>query len=205
MTGDVPEIDAITIRRAETPEDRETVFRVRFAGYRKYFQQPADVVDEFDHAPNCTLLLAELDGQPVGTMRILERTTGPVELDRFLDLDGLLNGSARNVAEATRLSVPHHPQSRWVKMLLWKSFMHQCRRNGISHMAIWAKRTAGRDYRNLLFTSLGPVGTFSHRQLGGVQHETFVNDLRDVEDRFRDAGHPLYEFMFVKTHKGVPK
>lgn len=192
----------ITVFAAESQEDRRSAYQLRMMGYRKYFTHDEMAIEPFDSQKNCTLLLAlSGNGIPLGTMRIMDRRHGGLEIDKYLDLDAILGGNSHSVAEATRLSVPSSPSSRLVKLLLWKAFFEYCETHHVERMVVWAKRSASKDYRRLLFESLGASGIFNHPLLGGLSHESFVTDLRDVRERFLAAGHPLHDFMFVEKHQ----
>jgi putative hemolysin len=189
---------------AADPSKRHEALKIRLKGYRRYFSTIHDASDHFDEADNVTLLLAvhPVDGT-VGCMRVLDRRLGPVELDDFLDLDRLLGASAGSIAEATRLSVPPGPHAKVTKLLLWKAFQELCRKRHIERMIVWTRAAASRDYRALLFETLGDKGKFQHPVLGGYVHETFVTAMADVEKRFAAARHPLHNFMFVEQNHEI--
>jgi hypothetical protein len=194
----------IEVFPATTPQARLEAFQVRLKGYRRYFNSLEECMDDLDYSPQTTLLLARHKfGGPLGTIRIVDRRRGSVELDKFLDLDDLLGGTARSCAEATRFSVPPGPHAKVVKLLLWKAFMRFCKSEGIGRMVVWAKAAASRDYRYLLFQSLGAHGNFQHPVLGSYEHETFITEMADVEERFKNAAHPLHDFMFVQQHTQI--
>ena len=61
------ELDELSIFPATSPAEREKAFDVRYQGYEKYYGCRADVIDEYDSAPNATLLLAtDGKGRTVG-------------------------------------------------------------------------------------------------------------------------------------------
>lgn len=109
------DITGISVRRAQTQSEVEQVFDVRWAGYKKYFSTRAEIVDFFDEASNAVLLLAvDVDGRPLGTIRLLDRRHGAIELDQLVAVDSLLTPQQYPVVEATRFSMPHGSQSRSV-------------------------------------------------------------------------------------------
>ena len=83
-----PNLDAGTfVRRARTQDDFLKVFDLRWEGYKKYFKSKDEIVDELDFSQNCTLLLAEDEyHNAIGTLRILDRRFGTVELDKYVEL-----------------------------------------------------------------------------------------------------------------------
>ena len=191
----------IQVRRAVSDEEVAQAYAVRWRGYRKYFDDPGSVRDHLDAGENAVLLLASRgDGTPVGTLRILDRRRGPIELDAFLSVDGLLPAERHPVAEATRFAVPTCPDSRWIKLALWKAYFRYCSSEGLATMLICVRRSAVRDYENLLFENLGEAGAFSHPLLAAHRHETYAFDVPSGPERYRTAGHPLYAFFVEDEH-----
>lgn len=194
---------AIVIRIARTAADLEKALHVRWLGYRKYdsFAQPE--LEDLDREANCTILLAEDDaGKSIGTIRILDRRHGPIELEKFLDVDLLLPGSNRSIAEATRFSVPHSPQARRLKLLIWKAYYLLCIQRGIEHMLVSMRPGAARDYERLLFCRV-EGGTYSHAVLGGLPHESYCLHVPTAPDRFACHKHPLLPFFTQTEHPEI--
>lgn len=194
----------IEVFPATEPASRSEAFQVRFNGYKRYFSGVEACTDELDHLPQTTLMLArhKFEG-PLGTLRIIDRRKGTIELDQFLDLSRLLGEKARSCAEATRFSVPQGPHAKVVKLLLWKAFMRFCKAGEVQRMIVWTKPAASRDYRFLMFQSLGIEGKFRHPILGNREHETFVTEMEDADSRFSSSHHPLHKFMFAHHHPQI--
>lgn len=198
------DFSSITVRKARTQEDYDNAMRIRHAGYGKYGLSLTDVEESLDRSPQATILIAENgDGCAVGTMRILDRTLGPIELDRYLDLPVLLPATQLLCAEATRLSVPASPLSPSIKCALWKAFHRYCLGFQLTTMLIWARPGGGRDYRMLMFEEVDSSARFAHPVLGGAIHSTFVLNLVTAESRYREAQHPLHEFLFIQKHPRI--
>jgi len=187
--------DILSVRVARTAQEVEQALHVRWLGYRKYESCARPVLEDLDRGKNCSLLLAtDGQGNAVGTIRILDRSVGPIELERFLDVDALLPGSNRSVAEATRLSVPHSPVASRVKLLLWKAYYLLCLRRKTEYMLVSMRPGAARAYEGLLF-SKAAGGAYSHADLGGLPHETYSLHVPSARERFASRSHPLYEFF----------
>ncbi|QTN31206.1 hypothetical protein HZ994_02300 [Akkermansiaceae bacterium] len=182
-------------------EDWKEAMIVRQKGYRRYFSKVEEVIDCFDTADHSALLLARCpEGNPVGTIRVLDRSRGEIELDRFVDVEQVAGLDAGRMVEATRLSVPAGPWARMTKLLLWKAVMEHGRRVEARRLVVWVRKGAARDYRFLLFDKVpGELG-FKHHTLGGHHHQILWTDLADVDERFEAAGHPLHGFMFRESH-----
>ena len=194
----------IHVRRAVSGEDLERALEVRWRGYQKYFDRRESVRDVFDEQENATVLLASRpDGTAIGTLRILDRRKGSIELDSFLDIDRLLPRERQPVAEATRFAVPLGPDSRWIKLALWKAYYRYCWHEGLATMLIAVRNSAARDYRSLLFESLGEGGCFLHPTLGAKSHETFAFDVPGGPARYKTAQHPFYAFFVEQEHPQI--
>ena len=193
----------ILVREARTSDDRQKVFEVRWAGYQKYFGSREEVIDGYDYQNNVTLLLAtDAVNRPMGTLRILDRAEGKLELDAFLDVDALVPRAERPCVEATRFTVPRHPRSREIKLALWKAFHEYAQAHGSQSMVIWATRSAARMYQALLFEDVGEVGAFTHPSLGNKLHRTFKVHLPTVEKRYHEDSHPLRDLFFGPSSAG---
>jgi hypothetical protein len=196
----------IFIRKPENKEDLTRLFDVRWKGYSKYFNSRVDMVDKFDSAPNVTFLLAE-DAQKnaVGTLRILDRRYGSIELDEFVNVDFLLPKDDKRCAEATRFSIPTHSQARSIKYLLWKAFLLYCMKNKINIMLISGRPVVARVYKILLFEDAGPPGIYYHRNLGNLEHRCFICDISKQSQKLKEKNRPLYHFFFKEDHTNINK
>ena len=198
------DLQTIRVRRVQTQKDYENAIRVRHVGYAKYGLSLEQVSEPLDTSPQATILIAEDEqGQTVGTMRILDRTLGMLELDTYVDLTALLSPHQCLCAEATRLSVPASPLSPCIKNALWKAYHRYCLANQLTTMVIWARPAAARDYRMLMFEDLGPNGSFVHPVLGNRRHNTFALDLTTAESQYREVQHPLHAFLFCQKHANI--
>ena len=192
-----PDVSGLVVRPARTRADREKVFDVRWEGYRKYFGARDDVVERYDFQPNATLLLAtDTEDRPLGTLRILDRAHGELELDAYVDVDAIVPAAERPCIEATRFTVPRHPRSQDIKSALWKAFHDYSRANGSQSMVIWCRKGAARMYGRLMFEDVGAEGEFRHPRLGNKTHRTYKVGLSTVEALYRDRNHPLSELFF---------
>lgn len=192
----------LRIRRAKTDEDIEKVYDVRWRGYKKYFPCRSACIDERDRAPNSVLLLAETTccGTPVGTLRILDGASGPVELERFIHVSSVLAPDECPCAEATRFSVPFNPLAKQIKYFLWKAFFLYCGQHHIPTMLISVRPPAAKDYEFLMFQDVGSDGEYTHPELGNKPHRTYKMSVRRARELFEEHRHPLLNFMFCEHH-----
>ena len=199
----VPKMN-IFIRRAQTCEDLEKVFEVRWQGYKKYYSCKDDISDNFDFSPQAILLLAEDEYHtPVGTLRILDRRYGSIELDTFIDVDSLLSEEEKWCIEATRFAIPKHPDSKLIKQLLWKSLLLYCQINRMNIIIKSVRPHAARAYRALLFDNVGPEGIYNHTLLGNLEHHTYKLNIAKKRDIMKQYNRSLYDFLFVEDHYNI--
>jgi len=122
----------IFVDKVTNKEDLDKALSVRSIGYQKYFANKTEISDNYDISFHCIILLAtDPHGEPLGTIRLLDRRGGKIELDSFLNLDSLLPPDKHPVVEATRFCVPTHPSSKLIKQALWKAYYLYCRYNHI--------------------------------------------------------------------------
>jgi hypothetical protein len=190
-------LSQIMVRKVASASDYKCAMILRHAGYKKYGLSLAQVEDHLDNSPNATILIAENNShEPLGTMRILDRTSGPIELDSFIDVPLILKEKERSCAEGTRLSVPLSPLSGYTKFALWKAFHRYCLSFQVATMLIWVRAGTAKQYRTLLFDSVGPHGVFIHPTLGNKEHATYALDVVTAESRYRACKHPYYRAAF---------
>jgi hypothetical protein len=197
-------IPSIFVRRAKTEEDFQKVIDIRWKGYKKYFANRDDVIDEFDSAKNAILFLAtDENDEPIGTIRILDRQNGNIELDKYLNVEMLLSDSDLPCAEATRFSVPNNPCSSQIKLALWKAYYKYCNLNEIKTMIIWIRNSARRDYHRLFFENIGIKGNFKHPLLGNLEHQTLTLNVANAPVMYEKNNYELYNFFVLQNHNCI--
>jgi len=195
----------IFVYKVTNEKDLKKAFYLRFLGYQKYGKSIEELSDNYDISSHCTILLAtDPYGEPLGTIRLLDRRGGKIELDSFINVDSLLSPDKHPVVEATRLSIPAHRNSKFIKRALWKAYFLYCRYNDITSMIIWIKSGAKKDYVNyLLFQDLGLEGRFTHPLLGNKEHKTFLLDVASVESLYKNFNPSFYKFLFIDYHPNI--
>lgn len=194
----------IQVFTAKTIEDLDRVFDVRWEGYKKYFESRHEVIDEFDFYPQAILFLAEdVHGQAIGTLRLLDRRFGPIELDKFVEVDSILSYREKACVEATRFSIPNHPDSKMIKLLLWKATLQYCQLNSINTIIQSVRPAAARAYRSLLFDNVGPSGIYNHSLLGNLEHQTYKLNISEKREIMKRNNYPLYKFFFIENHTNI--
>ncbi|MGA1874654.1 MAG: N-acyl amino acid synthase FeeM domain-containing protein [bacterium] len=195
----------IFIRKAESEEDFNRILETRGTGHAKYVNNKEQTSDAFDFAPNTILLLAEDEqGKVVGTMRVLDRRYGPVELDTFLDVDSLVSGDEMPCVEVTRFWIPKHLKSKLIKFLFWKAVLQYCLANQIKTILISIRPSAARFYQQLLFFEhAGPSGSYRHKILDDLEYHVFKCDIEKAFELLKVNKHPLYDFFCKENHQNI--
>ncbi|MDY6834870.1 MAG: hypothetical protein SVY53_08760 [Chloroflexota bacterium] len=187
------------VRTAKTREDLKRMYDVRYEGYRIYFDDKNKVIDECDFEPHCTLLIAEdANNNMVGTIRILDRRMGSIELDAHVPMEALFSGEELHCCEATRFSVPKHVDSKEIKWLLIKSVMCYCHLNGINYIIMSSRPEIARDYHTMRFRDIGNAGVYHHHDLGDTEHHSYILDIHSARDELKSCNPMLHDFFFVE-------
>jgi hypothetical protein len=174
--------------RADALRVREIVY-CQELGYR--WGSPSDEYDS--RAILC--LVRSVNGEAIGSFRIVGPTARPFEVDRFLRLDEILPPNSRP-AEMNRFCVlaPYRSISSSLHLALFKFSLDLARRDHLSHFVLAAKPSIAPIYRYLGFDLVS--GTrFEHTGLGGDLHDLFVMDLGKLEERYASTGHPLARLL----------
>lgn len=193
----------ISVFSVNTLDDREKVFETRLKGYRRYFDKIENVIDEYDYSINHHLFLAVNEfGTPVGTMRLLDRRYGRIELDSLLNINKIVDDMyLKSCVEVTRFAVPTNENSREIKTELYKAYYLYCWKNDIKAGIIWAKRAMVREYKRLGFKSIGEKGKFKHPKLSNALHETFI--LPFIHEKDWQMRHPLFKIVCQNSSDNI--
>jgi len=156
-----------------------------------------------DHDPGSLVLLAEsrLDGAPLGTMRIQTNRFRDLAIAQSVELPTWLGN--KSMAEATRLGVALGQTGRVVKTTLFKSFFLYCREANIDWMVIAARPPLDRQYEALMFEDLFPGQFIPMRHGHNIPHRVLAFEVGTAEERWAEAHHPLYKFVFQTQHPDI--
>ena len=184
----------IRVREARTPEDLRKARQLRAEGYKMYFAAGNDAMAHDKTKPNETTFLAvDRNDHPVGTLRVLDRSKGKIELDDFLDVDTLLDENEKPCAEATRFTIRKHPKGIIIKILLWRACFKFCQSRNIRSMLISSRPIIAKNYTYLLFKDVGPRGVYRHNHLKNKKHHTYKLNFSQARDLWIKLKHPLYK------------
>lgn len=190
----------ITVKEVRTPEDRRKALQLRERGYRMYFDSGGGAAAHDKPLPNETIFLAvDQNDTPVGTLRVLDRTKGKIELDDFLDVDSLLDEKEKPCAEATRFTIAKHPKAVLIKILLWRAYFKYCQSRNIRTMLISSRQIMAKNYTYLLFKEIELKGIYRHSHLKNKEHRTYKMNIPNLRNLWIQAKHPLFKFMFVRN------
>lgn len=157
-----------------------------------------------DSDPGAVILLAEskLDGAPLGTMRIQSNRHGPLLLEQSVTLPDWLQGQV--LAEATRLGVVGRSEGRLTKTALFKAYFLYCQQTGVDWMVIAGRSPLDRQYEALRFRDVFPeAGFIPMAHAGDIPHRVLAFEIATAEERWRQARHPLYDFVFSTEHPDI--
>jgi hypothetical protein len=195
-----------TIRVVANEDDLKKAVAIRRAAYGRHLPEFAKEmsVENCDWAPGTIVLLAEskLDREPLGTMRIQTNESAPLAVERSVRLPDWC--SSGRLAEATRLGVAGGMPGRMVKAMLFKALFLLCEQEQIDWLIITARSPIDLEYEKMLFRDV-----FAYREfvpmahVGNLQHRVMAGEVRAARQRWREAGHSLYRFVFETCHPDI--
>ena len=196
-----------TVRAVTSDEQLGKAVSIRHRAYGRHVPALAEQLrapEPLDRASGCVVLLAEskLDGDPVGTMRIQTNAYRPLALEASATLPRRFAG--RSLAEATRLGVSLGQMGHAVRTALFKAFYLYCLQAGVEWMVITARAPLERIYDALLFEDVFPgEAPRPMKHVGNIPHRVLSFEVGSAEERWREARHPLYEFVFQTAHRDI--
>ena len=196
----------LSVYRVHTRHEYERVLHLRARGPGHHTDDPAFYRDDRDFADNALVLItADLQGEDLGTMRIMNRNTGPVELDDYLDVNRALQTTEQGMAEATRFVVPDHPRRREVELALLKAYYRYCRFHGIHMALISAAADPGRQWREPLFREGEACGLYRKGGNSPMEDYTRMLDMEAIATGFgeRDLENTMHVFFNKSIHKQI--
>ncbi|MEZ5564127.1 MAG: hypothetical protein R3F24_00825 [Gammaproteobacteria bacterium] len=187
-------LDCVSVRRAETEDDFAVVAALRRAGFSRVTDQDPDTVawlDDVDRAKGTFSLIAQINGEDIGTLRVQDGRHGPVELTQFVDFMPLLGERETPIAQFARLSMLKTPHSPEAMFGLFKAAWRWCFLEGhgaiVIATPIWSKAI----YDFMFFRGLGTSGEFAHPFARKAIHYTMVLPAQDAELIWRTGEQPL--------------
>lgn len=198
----------IRVRLVRTENQLNKAIKVRADAYGRHTPGFADalrVIEPDDVERSSIVLLAEskVTGEAVGTLRIHTNFDQPTYLERILTLPEFVRGAA--IAYVTRLAVTHGPNGSSVKLAMFKALYRYCLATQISWILAVAREPVDRDFVRLGFQDILPDGAKLRRpaDFGEVDVRPLYFDVLEAEHRWRETGHPLYDFMVRKVHPDI--
>ena len=195
-----------TVRVVRSEESLQKAVTIRQAAYARHvpaFAAKLRSPEPNDHDQGSVVLLAEsnLDGSPLGTMRIQTNRFRDLAIEQSVTLPAWLKN--RSMAEATRLGVAPGRAGRVVKTTLFKAFFLYCQEANVEWMVISARPPLDRQYEALLFQDLFPGQFIPMRHVNNIPHCVLAFEVGTAEDRWAEARHPLFKFVFQTQHPDI--
>jgi hypothetical protein len=192
-----------TVRVVRSEEALHKAVAIRQAAYARHvpeFAAKLSSPEANDHDEGSVVLLAEskLDGLPLGTMRIQTNRFRDLTIAQSVELPAWLRNKSQ--AEATRLGVGLGQTGRVVKTVLFKALYLYCVEQGIEWMVIGARSPLDRQYEALLFQDLFPGQFIPLRHANNIPHRVLAFEVGTAEERWAEANHPLFKFVFQTQH-----
>lgn len=196
-----------TIRLVRTDDQLARAVKVRTVAYAKRLPTLARAlgnVEPEDGERGSVVLLAESKetGAPVGTLRIHTNFHYPTEFERELTLPQRFEG--QSIAHVSRLGVVGGKFGSQVKLALFKALYRYCLARQIEWIMVTGIPPRDRDYVDLQFTNVFPDGRMVTLPSSmGIPARLLAFNVRTAEQRWREAGHHLYDFMCNQMHEDI--
>jgi hypothetical protein len=195
-----------TVRVVRSDDALNKAVRIRQAAYARHVPEFAAKLGDpepNDHDRGSVVLLAEsrMDGSPLGTMRIQTNRFKDLAIAQSVELPAWLKN--KSMAEATRLGVALGHTGRVVKTTLFKAFFLYCQQANIDWMVIAARPPLDRQYEALLFDDLFPGQFIPMRHGNNIPHRVLAFEVGTAEERWAEAHHPLFKFVFQTQHPDI--
>lgn len=195
-----------TVRVVRGDDALQKAVTIRQAAYGRHVPEFAAKLgspEPNDHDQGSVVLLAEsrLDGSPLGTMRIQTNRYRDLAIEQSVELPKWLKN--RSMAEATRLGIDLGRIGRVVKTALFKSFFLYCQAANVEWMVISARPPLDRQYEALLFEDLFPGQFIPMRHVNDIPHCVLAFEIGTAEQRWAEAHHPLFKFVFETKHPDI--
>lgn len=196
-----------TVRIVQTDSELAKAVQIRHSAYARHVPEFAESLtrpEPLDYENGVVVLLAEskLNGAPLGTMRIQTNYFKPLTLEQSLELPDWLQGKV--LAEATRLGITDDRAGRVVKTALFKAFYEYCSQVGVEWMVVAGRSPIDRQYQRLLFEDVYPgQGFIPLRHAGNMPHRVMALRVPEVEPKWKEARHPLYDYFFRTGHADI--
>jgi hypothetical protein len=133
-------------------------------------------------------------GEAVASLRFLDASARPFEIERFLDIDAHLAPGCRP-AEITRLCIlaPYRriTHASFVHLALLRSVLELAQRLDTTHIVAWTRDELMPFYKYILFDAYDDV-TFTHPGIRDARHTMVILDLAAFAERSRIERPTLY-------------
>lgn len=193
-----------TVRLASGDHDLRKAAHIRQQAYTRHLPEVGAKLSQpeaIDALPDSAVLLAEskVDGSALGTVRVQTNRHQALALESALRLPAWLEGA--RLAHISRLGVAQGAMGRLVKLVLFKGLFQYWERNEIEWAVVAARSPLDRMYEQLLFVDVFPTqGYIPLPHMGDIPHRVMAFEVATARRRWRQTGHPLYDFMVNIDH-----
>lgn len=193
-----------TVRLVRNEADLRKAVQIRQQAYARHMPEVAvglGVPEAVDTQDGVVILLAEskVDGSPLGTARIQTNQYETLALEKSIALPDWLQG--KSLAHVSRLGIVQGHVGRLVKLMLFKGLFKYWEQNGIDWAVVAARTPLDRMYQQLLFKDVFPGQGFTPlAHMNNIPHRVMAFEVATAYARWRQAGHPLTQFIFFTQH-----
>ncbi len=156
-----------------------------------------------DRRSDAVLLMAEskLDGQVLGSMRLITNIHQPLHMEHELTLPSQFHGQV--LLEAGRLTVRSTEEARMVSSALYKALYELSFHAGIDTVLVTARSPVDRLYRAMQFKDAFQGRKIALPSVLNLPHGLYYLPVRDADNLWRAAECPMYPFMAQTHHPDI--
>jgi len=194
------------VRLARDERDLRRAVAVRVQAYGRHVPGMDEVLsapEPDDFRSDAILLLAEskLDGQVLGSMRLLTNVLHPLHLEEEVALPQQFHG--RKLLEAWRLTVCPGEAARQVSSALYKALYEVSFHADIDHVLVVARSPVDRLYRAMQFKEAMPGEKIALANTLFLPHGLYYLPVKEADALWRAAECPMYPFMAQTHHPDI--
>jgi hypothetical protein len=193
-----------TVRLVHDEPTLHKAVQIRQSAYARHLPDVArgmETPESMDTQDGVAVLLAEskVDGSPLGTVRLQTNAWQPLALEKAIELPSWLQG--KRLAHVSRLGVAQGHTGRLVRLMLFKGLFMYWKLHQIDWAVVAAREPLDRMYQQLLFQDVFPGEGFTPLpHMGNVPHRIMAFNVDTAFERWKQAAHPLTQFIFYTYH-----
>lgn len=197
-------MSCIRVRKAKSKADYEKVEFLRDRSFDEGDYDQELFQKKFDKRENSSILIAEdMIGNPLGCLRIMNRSLGLIVLDQYRNVESMIKGGSSPIAEVTCFIVLPHLEEKTIILALYKAFYRYCEANGIATAILSYKEDLREGLPEIIFDKPPISQLYWSDQKSTLDRYTYFLDMKNAKSLYSEYGELLYEYMINMIHRNI--